>query len=80
MLTQHFVLGYFRQVPVGLISLTANEPVLIATSYFDGHGQAPDPVRPLGCERSTAFIEAIGLDQPQTSRHRTFFRAIRVVS
>jgi hypothetical protein len=23
-LTQHFVLGYFRQVPAGLISLTTN--------------------------------------------------------
>src|SRR6266404_8869528 len=43
-LTQHFVLGYFRQVPAGLIFSDHQRTcaILIANSYFDAYAQLPD--------------------------------------
>jgi len=42
-LTQHFVLGFFRQVPTGLIfsELPTTCAILIATFYVDAHGRLP---------------------------------------
>jgi hypothetical protein len=43
-LTQHFVLGYFRRVPTGLIFSNCRTTcaILIATCQINAYGQTPD--------------------------------------
>ena len=45
-LTQHFVLGYFRQVPAGRIfsSPQTTCAILIVTPKVDAHGRPPEPL------------------------------------
>src|SRR4029077_21281784 len=53
-LTQHFVLGYFRQVPAGLIFSNHQRTctIQIASPYVDAYGQLPDEVGSASCRAS----------------------------
>ena len=74
-LTQHFVLGYFRQVPAGLIFSDHHRTcaILIATSYVDAHGRLPDPVSSLArCEpRRPRRLYTLNRPEPQSPSLRS---------